>query len=290
MSYKFKPEYYVKPQSTSKVIELMSRYGKDARIIAGGTDLLVNRPKDIKVLIDIKGLKLNYIKESNIGISIGATTPLNTLYYAPLFQTQPHKVVSDAAWELGHYNMRHLATVGGNICNAAPSADSAIALMALETQAVVVGQKGERKMPLWRFFKFVGEITLGSEEILKELLIPLQPKNTAASFQKIGRTKVDIALVNAACRLTLNRGLVEDTRIILGAVAPIPLRIIKAEKLLNGKEIQPELVEEVAETASEVSKPIDDVRSSASYRKKMSRVLVRRAIMDAYEKALKVSA
>lgn len=289
MGYKFKPELYYRPQSVSETIEILLWLGRDARIIAGGTDLLVNRPEDIKALIDINGLDLSYIRESDHGICIGAVTCLNKLYNLPLLHRQPHKVVADAVWELGYYNLRHIATVGGNICNAVPSADSPVALMALDTDAIIAGPDGERKVPLGSFFKFVRETVLGPGELLKELLIPHQPKNTAASFQKIGRTKVDIALVNAACRLTVENGSIGDTRIILGAVSPTPLRTEAAEKILNGNEITLEIVDKAAKRAADTTKPIDDVRSSASYRREMSRVLVRRAILDAYAKALEVS-
>ena len=285
MSYKFKPEMYIKPKTIKETTETLTKYGKTARIIAGGTDLLVDRPEETKILVDINGLNLCYVQGSEEGVRIGATTTIKMLHESPLLQEQPYKMLSDAAWELGHYNLRNIATVGGNICNAVPSADAPVALIALEANTVIAGPVGERTAPLHEFYRFVRETTLGPEEFLKELVIPPQPSNTAASFQKIGRTKIDIAIVNVACRLTLVEGIVEDSRIVLGAVAPTPIRAFEAEQRLNGNEISPQLVELVARLSAEATKPIDDVRSSAQYRREMTRVLTRRAILDAYGKA-----
>lgn len=288
MGYKFKPERYIRPKTINEATETLMKHGKTARIIAGGTDILVDKPEDARILVDINGLNLNYIQDSENGIRIGAATRFKNLHESPLLQRQPYKVVSDAAWELGHYNLRNIATVGGNICNGVPSADAPVALIALDTNTVITGPMGERIASLMGFFKFVREINLGSGEFLRELIVPPQPPNTAASFQKIGRTKVDIAIVNVACRLTLEAGFIEDPRIVLGAVAPTPIRAYEAEKILNGKELSPELVEKASGLAAEATKPISDVRSSAQYRHEMSRVLTRRAILDAYEKAMEV--
>ena len=289
MRYRFKPEVYIKPKTIEEATEALKKHDKGARIIAGGTDLLVDRPEDSKVLIDINALNLSYVQGSHKGIRIGATTTIKMLHESHHLQEQPYKMVSDAAWELAHYNLRNIATVGGNICNAVPSADAPVALIALDACTVIAGPEGERTLPLQEFYRFVRETTLGSGEFLKEVMIPPQSRDTAASFQKIGRTKIDIAIVNVACRLTLRDRVVDDSRIVLGAVAPTPVRALKAEEELNGNEISQELVEWEGELAAEATKPIDDVRSSAKYRREMTRVLTRRAILDAYEKALEVS-
>ena len=275
MGYKFRPEQYIKPKTIKETTETLTKHGETARIIAGGTDLLVDKPEEARVLVDIKGLNLCYVLESGQGVHIGATTTFKNLHESSLLQAQPYKMVSDAAWKLGHYNLRNIATVGGNICNGVPSADAPVALIALDTNTAL----------LLEFYRFVRETTLGKGEFLRELVIPLQPRNTGASFQKIGRTKIDIAIVNVACRLTIEKEVVKDSRIVLGAVAPTPIRAFEAEQALNDAKISPELVEKVAELAAEATKPIDDVRSSAQCRREMTRVLTRRAIHDAYEKA-----
>ncbi|MHA2393292.1 MAG: FAD binding domain-containing protein [Promethearchaeota archaeon] len=282
MGYKFKPDQYIKPKSIRETIKILQKYGKNACIIAGGTDLLIDKPESAKVLVDIKGLGLSYVRNTNNGIAIGATTCFNTLIGSPLLQMHPYKVVSDAAKEIGHYNLRHIATIGGNICNAVPSADIPVALMVLDTDAVITGSNGERIIQLGDFFEFVRETVLEPGEFLKELVIPYQLENTAASFQKIGRTKVDIAIVNAACRLTITNYMVVDPRIILGAVGPTPIRAIEAENMLDGKEITPEIIEKVIKKTVEATNPITDHRASLKYRKEMSRVLIKQAILSAY--------
>ena len=281
MDAHFKPEHYHRPTDLDTAIALLSKGG--ARVIAGGTDLLVTGPADTESLVDINGLGLSYIREDD-GLRIGATTTFSNLLRSPLLTRYPYRVIADAAGELGHHNLRHIATVGGNICNAVPSADAPVALIALDAEAVIHGPSGERTVPLESFFKFVRETVLGEGEFLKEIVVPVQPA-AGASFQKLGRTKVDIALVNAACRLSVVDGLISDSRIVLGAVYPTPLRARAAEEVLNGKKFSVELAEKAAQTAAEATKPISDHRASAGYRRDMSKVLVKRAIIEAYERA-----
>ena len=289
MGYKFKPELYLRPKSIKETTNALMKYGKAAKIIAGGTDLLVDKPEETRVLVDITGLNLGYIEGTEQGLHIGATATFNKIHDSPFLIQQPYRMIAEAAWEVGHYNLRNIATVGGNICNAVPSADAPVALIALDTEVVISGPEVERNVPLLRLFRYVRETSLNSGEFLKELVIPPQPRNTGTSFQKIGRTKIDIALINVACRLSLKKGAVHDSRIVLGAVAPTPLRAYEAEKGLKDEKVTPEIVEKVAGFAAEATRPIDDVRSSAEYRREMTRVLTRRAILDAYEKALGVS-
>jgi len=130
----------------------------------------------------------------------------------------------------------------------------------------------------------VRETVLCEGEFLKEIVVPVQPE-AGASFQKLGRTKVDIALVNTACRLSVDDGLISDSRIVLGAVYPTPLRARAAEEVLNGKKFSVELAKKAAQVAAEATKPISDHRASAGYRRDMSKVLVKRAIIEAYERA-----
>jgi carbon-monoxide dehydrogenase medium subunit len=281
MDAHFKPEHYHRPTDLETASTLLAQRG--ARVIAGGTDLLVNGPADTKSLVDINGLGLRYIREED-GLRIGATSTFADLLRSPLLARYPYHVISDVSGELGHHNLRHVATIGGNICNAVPSADTPIALIALDAEAVIHGPSGERTVPLDGFFKFVRETVLAEGEFLKEIAVPVQPE-AGASFQKLGRTKVDIALVNAACRISIVEGLVSDSRIVLGAVYPTPLRIRAAEDVLNGNEFTVDLAKEAAQVAAEATKPISDHRASAEYRREISGVLVKRAIIEANGRA-----
>ena len=281
MDAHFKPEHYHRPTDLKTASSLLARRG--ARVIAGGTDLLVTRPADTETLIDVKELGLSFIREE-AGLRIGSTTTFSDLLRSPLLERYPYRVLYDAAGELGHHNLRHIATLGGNICNAVPSADAPVALIALDAIAVIHGPTGERTVRLDGFFKFVRETVLKEGEFLKEIAIPVQPE-AGASFQKLGRTKVDIALVNAACRLSLVGGVISESRIVLGAVYPTPLRARAAEDVLNGNEFSHALAERSAQVAADATKPISDHRASSEYRREMSYVLVKRAIIKAHERA-----
>lgn len=282
MSINFKPEKYHKPQTTHDVSTLLQENG--AKIIAGGTDLFVNRPPETRSLVDLTLLGLDYVKRDDEGIAIGATTCFTKIIESPILDGQPYSVLKESAKEIGHHNLRHIASIGGNICNAVPSADSPVALIALDANSIIDGVSGERTLPLKDFFKHVRQTVLKPGEYLKEVQIPQQPKNSAASFQKIGRTKVDIALVNACCRLTLEDGAISDSRMVLGAVAPTPVRVLDAETYLNGKTLDEKTIEKAAQLAASATSPISDHRASAEYRLEMSRVLAKRAILGAYEK------
>lgn len=283
MGTQFKPKQYHRPELIEAVSPLLKEGG--AKIIAGGTDLLVNRPPGTQSLVDISRLGLDYVKNDEGGTAIGATICFTKIIASPILDKQPLSVLKDSAKEIGHHNLRHIATLGGNICNAVPSADSPVALIALDSIAVIEGPDGERTVPLVEFITFVRETVLKRGEFLKEIRIPIQPEKTAASFQKLGRTKVDIALVNVACRITVADGLIKDSRIVLGAVAPTPIRAKEAESILNGKALSDELLGDAAKAAASAAKPISDHRASAGYRREMSQVLVERAILDAYGKA-----
>ena len=281
MNAHFKPEHYHRPIDLNTASTLLAQRG--ARVIAGGTDLLVNGPADTESLVDINGLGLRYIREED-GLRIGVTSTFADLLRSPLLACYPYRLISDASSEMGHHNLRHIATIGGNICNAVPSADAPVALIALDAEAVIHGPSGERAVPLDGFFKFVRETVLAEGEFLKEIEVPVQPE-AGASFQKLGRTKVDIALVNAVCRISIVDGLISDSRIVLGAVYPTPLRVRAAEEVLNGNEFTVGLAEKAAQVAANATKPISDHRASADYRREMSGVLVKRAIIEAHGRA-----
>lgn len=286
MSKHFRPKKYFQPTSIKDALELLNKNPSETKIIAGGTDLLVTKPPETVTLLDISRLPLSYIRKEGGSTHIGATTNFNAIMKSEHLKKGPLKIISETARTLGHYNLRHLATLGGNICNAVPSADSAIPLIALDSDAVITGLGGDRSVKLEDFFTFVRETVLEEAEILKEIVIPSQPPRTGTSFKKIGRTNVDIAIVNSAVRLTLSSNdTCKETRIVLGAVAPTPIRAREAETLLTGKKLSPELIMETSKMAASETKPISDVRAGAEYRREMSGVLVKRALDEAYVRA-----
>jgi len=282
----FRPKEYFRPRTVDEAISLLAKYGDKAKPIAGGTDLLVEKPPDVEYLMDIASLPMDYIKNSGEGIEIGALSTIRSIEASSLFKEGAYRILAEAAHDFGHATVKNMATVGGNVCSAVPSSDFSPVLLALDAKAKVVGPAGERTVPLEEFFVDVRKTVLKSDELLVEFQVAKPPAHTGTAFYKLGRTSVDIALVNVATRITLGRNEVcEDVRIALGAVAPTPIRARRAEKLLKGKRIDNALIEEASQTASEETKPISDIRSSADYRREVSKVLVKRALQKALKRA-----
>ncbi len=281
---------YFAPQSLGDATALLRRYGTKAKLLAGGTDLFLRmerRAVEPGVVIDVKKVRaLQGIKPSAKGLTIGAATLMDVIVSSPLVQRR-YGIVADAAAAVGSIQTRNRATLGGNLCNASPAADTAPVLIALGARARIAGSRREREVPLEEFFLAPGKSCLQSNELLKEIFIPSPAGKFGASFQRCTRTAMDIALVNCAVFLSLTpkRETIADIRIALGAVAPTPVRARSAEDALRGKIPVKEAVEEAAALAAASVSPIDDVRSSASYRRAMVRVLTRRAIEVALKQA-----
>ena len=283
----FRPTQYFKPTSVEEAVKLLARYGEKGSFIAGGTDVLVIKDPQIEALIDITDLGLNYIKSDGQGPRIGAATILADIEISPVLSKGPYHIVAKAAHEIGTPQIRNLGTIGGNICSAVPSADSAPALLALDATLNIAGPTGERSMDITDFFQDVRRNALDRGELLTEIQLPTFPAYTETAFIKKGRVATaDLAVVNVAVRLTMAADNVcQDVRIALGAVAPTPLRAREAEAMLRGEKPQEALLERVAACASKEIKPISDVRSSAEYRMTLSRVLVERALKEGVARA-----
>lgn len=278
----FQPSEYFKPTSVAEAVKLLDEYGEKGRLIAGGTDLLVEKAQ-VEVLIDITGLGLDYIKSDSQGARIGATTTFADIEASPLLGKSPYNVLAQAARQIGTPQIRNVATIGGNICYAVPSADSAPALLVLDATLSIAGPTGERSIDIADFFRDVRKNALDRGELLTEIQLPTLPARTGTAFIKKGRVATaDLAVVNVAVRLTITAdNICQDVCIALGAVAPTPLRVKEAEAMLRGEEPQEELLRQVAARASEEIKPISDVRSSAEYRRTLSCILVERVLKEA---------
>jgi carbon-monoxide dehydrogenase medium subunit len=182
--------------------------------------------------------------------------------------------------------VRNLATVGGNLCNAAPSADMAPPLVALEAQAVIAGAKGERRVPIADFFTGVRQTVLAPNELLVELIVPAPGPNSGGQYLRhTPRRELDIAVVGVASQLTMANGRCARARIALASVAPTPVRATAAERALEGQPVTAELIERAATLAVEAAKPISDQRGSIEFRKHLVRVLTRRTLVTARERA-----
>ena len=276
----FRPKEYFRPSNVPEALTLLSSYRGKARIIAGGTDLLVQKPSGIECLIDIADLGLDYIRKTDRGISIGAATKVEAIENSQLFRQDPFTVLSQAASIMAAPTIRNMATIGGNICNASPAADLSIALMALNAVVEVIGSNGSRRLPIGEYFEDVRKTNLKDDELLIEVNIPQSPSSAGACFLKLRRhqTAVDLAVVNVAIKLICVDDFCKDVRIALGAVAKTPIYATEAQNFLVGKKLDDEVIRKAATFAAEESSPIDDVRAKASYRKRMVEVLVRRAL------------
>jgi carbon-monoxide dehydrogenase medium subunit len=287
----FRPKGYFRPMTIEEAVSLLAKHGETARPIAGGTDLLVEKPGEVEYLIDITHVPLDYIRKDQhtLGINIGALTTLGSIETCALFEDvgyEAYGVLAEVAHKMGSPTTRNVATIGGNICNAVPSADFPPVLIALDAKAKIAGAKGDRTIALEDFFVHVRKTVSKSNELLTEIQIPRQPPLTGVAFFKLGRVHVDIALVNVAARVTLRPDEVcEEVRIVLGAVAPTPIRAKKAERLLQGEKIEDAPIKRAAQVASEETRPISDVRARADYRRDMCKVLVERALKQAFERA-----
>jgi carbon-monoxide dehydrogenase medium subunit len=278
---------YFAPQSFKDAASLLLRYGSKAKLLAGGTDLclrLERRVIEPGVVVDLKKIRaLRGIKLNRKGLTIGALTLMDEIASSPLVKGR-YAIIAEAAAVVGSIQTRNRATLGGNLCNASPAADTAPALIALSARARIASSRRQREVSLEEFFLGPGKTCLQPNELLKEIFIPSPAIKSGSSFQRCTRTSMDIALVNCAVFVSLasRREIIGDIRIALGAVAPTPVRACPAEAFLKGKSADDkDALEEAAALAAASVSPIDDVRSSASYRREMARVLTRRALQEA---------
>ena len=278
----FRPSQYFKPASVGEAVELFSQYDGRGRFIAGGTDTLVDKNPEVEVFIDITGLGLDYIESDGDGVRIGATTTFAEIEASPLLAKAPYGVLAEAAGQMGTPQIRNMATIGGNLCSAVPSADSAVSLLALDAILSVVGPYGKREIGIADFFLDARKTALKGE-LLTEVRLPVLPEQIRTVFLKEGRIATgDLAVVNVAVCLDIAAdNTCQDVRIALGAVAPTPLRARESEAILRGAKLQKDLIRKAANHAAEEIRPISDVRGSADYRRTLSRVLVEQALKEA---------
>ncbi len=285
MSLHLPIEEYHRPRDLAGAVEILSKYGEHARVIAGGTDILPRRPgvkknDRIRHLVDIAGLDLNYIKNENDRIRIGAATNINAIGSFPQFLRGPHRALSEAAGAHSTPTIKNRATVGGNLCNASACADLALPLLVMDATLVAAGPNGKREMAIASFFMGANHMALACNEVLLEIRIPRCSEKAGTAFVKLRRqqTDIDMAIVNVATFLLCDQGRCEMARIALGAVAPISFRAQKAESVLAGEKLNEKSIQKAAAIAAGEASPIDDLRATAAYRRQMVAVLVRRSL------------
>ncbi len=272
---------YHSPTTLAEAVALLVEEG--STVIAGGTDLLVN-PRymvGVREVVDIRKLGLDYISLEHGWLQIGAGATMRTVARHPQVQALANGILARGAAVCGSPNIRNMATLVGNVASALPSADTPPALLALDAQVVLVGVQGEHVVPLDGFF--VGPArSIRERELIRELRIPLAgASGLHGGFYKIGRTAEDISIVNAVATLAIGEGVITAARLVLGAVAPVPLRVVRAEEALIGQPASEETFQRVAEMVRDEVRPISDQRASADYRRRMSGVAAVRALRQA---------
>lgn len=283
---------YFEPATVKECCAILKEYGSDAKILAGGTDLVprlknkIWRPKAVVGIWNIPGI--DAVTVGNDGLELGAAARLRTISMDPSLE-KDYKVIMEAAGHVSSMQVRNIATIGGNACNASPSADAIQGLIAMEAAAVIAGPDGTREVALEDFFTGPGTTVLKEGEFLVKFKIPAPKAGTGAVYKKFAiRGDTDISIVGAACRLIIQKdGTIEDARISLAAVAPKPIRARESEKLLIGKKLTAELIDQAAEAAADGCTPISDQRATAEYRKQMVRVWTRHAVEEAAERAMR---
>lgn len=286
--------HYFAPQTLQEAIDIFRRQGDGGRPLAGGTDLVVQLkeggakfplPSYLVSLRRIPELRGIHFDESR-GLRIGAGVTMAELAASPIVRER-YPALAEGAGIVGSIQTMNMATVGGNVCNAAPSADTAPPLLACEAQARIAGPGGERTLPLEEFFRGPGQTALAPGELLVELALPPPAPRTGGVYRRhTPRRQMDIAVVGVAALLTLDEGdTVRRARIALGAVAPTPLRARQAEALLEGQRASDELFARAAEAAAGEARPISDVRGSAEFRRHLVRVMTERCLREAAARA-----
>lgn len=278
IGYKMTIAHYYRASSRDEAIELMKAGKGRGKYLAGGTDLLCDEdPADY--VVDVRALYRYVRVESGGEVVLGATSLISDIQKSEELRRADGGLLSSCAANFASRQIRNMATVGGNLASAVPSADIAPPLLVLGARCILHGEGGTREVPLEDFFTGPRSSVLG-DDMLVEVRFPAIPAGSRCSFQKVGRVKGDIATVNAAAYVETGGGACSVVRLAVGAAAPVPFRATKGEESLIGKPLNGETILAAARLAAEASRPISDVRGSAEYRKEICRVLVERALHD----------
>jgi CO/xanthine dehydrogenase FAD-binding subunit len=273
-------EYHA-PVTIAEAVKLLKELGSEATILAGGTDLIVKmkdgskRPRhvvNIKKIPDLSG-----VKETTEGLWIGALTKISELENSRIIK-EKLPVLYEAVRVIGSVQVRNLATVGGNICNASPAADSAIAFLALDAVAQITGPNSDRKVPFGEFFTGPGRTVLKEGELLTGITVPRNVYGWKGHWTRVTRASMDIATISLAATAKINGEVVKEIRLAWGTVAPTPMRTENVEDYLRGKKLEQSVIEEAASLAASSIKPRDSGRSTGPYKRKVAEGFIREAL------------
>jgi aerobic carbon-monoxide dehydrogenase medium subunit len=279
------PFEYLEPTSLSEACRMLAERPGQARLLAGGTDLLIQmeagkrRLEQVVSVGRIPGLD-TIAWDARNGLTIGALVTLRQIELHPAVQER-YPALQRGAAEVGSVQIRNLATLAGNVCNASPSADTSPALLALDATVRIAGTNGSREMAIGDFWTGPGRTALGPDEMLSAIHLPVPDPNARTFYYKLAvRKAMDLAMVGIAISLVPQNGSFSNARIALGAVGPVVLRATEAEQAITSGPVTPERIAEAAQLAMAASKPISDQRASAEYRREMVATLTRRGLQQ----------
>jgi carbon-monoxide dehydrogenase medium subunit len=281
---------YFEPKTLPEALSLLAKYGDEAKVIAGGTDMLVDMKykEEPGCLINIKRIPgLNHIRENDGGLRIGPLVTIRELETNGLVRERL-SLLWEAAHQFASLQIRNTATIGGNICRASPSGETLAPLLVLEAKGKLAFADGEKTEPFNSLFQGPGKTSLGSRGLLTDIDVPYPTPDSRGVYLKHAvRGPMDIAMVGVAVLVAPDTAKknVQDVRIGLAAVAPTPIRAAKTEALLRGRPLTTALVKEAAQIAASESRPIDDQRSSAEYRRWIVEALTRRGLEQTWKAA-----
>ncbi len=281
---------YAKASSVEDAIDLLNKGGAAARVLAGGTDIIVQareRRREVKLFVDIKDIPetqgITYDPAS--GLTIGAATPAYRIYNNEDIK-KFYPALVQAASVIGGVAIQGRASLGGNLCNSGPAADSVPAMIALQGTATIAGPSGRRTVAIEEFNTGPGRNVLQPGEFVVSLHFPAPAANSGAAWERfIPRNEMDIAVVNAGSYIRLEGDVVADARIAIGAVAPTCIMVPGAAQALIGKPLTDETIAAAGAAAKEAAKPIEDMRGTIKQRKHLSDVLVQRTLRLAAQRA-----
>ena len=284
-----KPFDYFEPATVQEAIELLSKCGDKAEVLAGGVDLIPRMRKEkikAEFVVNIRNIPgLNTLSvDRTTGLRFGAMTSLRTLELSRDVQ-RLYPILYEAIHQIASVQAKCMGTAVGNLCVGTPASDIATVLMALGAELTIAGPDKTRNEPIEKFYVDYCKTSLRNGEIVTGVFLPGPMSGTGAGFLNLLRTKGDSAKVSVAVRLTLKKGVCQEARIGLGAVAPTVFRAVRAEAVLKGEKLSVDLIGKAADAAAGETQPITDVRSDAEYRKATTGVLVARALEKAVERA-----
>jgi carbon-monoxide dehydrogenase medium subunit len=281
---------YEVPTTVAQAVTMLKRHGEKARPLCGGTDLLIQLRAGVRrpdYIVDLKHIKeLRQIKfDAKKGARLGAAVPCIEVFESDAMRKH-YPGLTEAAHLIGSLQIQNRASVGGNLCNGSPAADTTPALIAVGAKARIAGGRATREVAVEDFVTAPGRTVLKPGEILIEFVIPAPKPHTSDSYLRfIPRNEMDIAVVGVGTSITLDGDIVKAARIGLGAVGPTPIFAAKASESLIGKKLDHAAIEAASQLAIEAATPIDDMRGTAEFRKHIVGVLTQRTIQIAADRA-----